>query len=290
MAPSPSRSGISRSIRTRSGSRSCTFCSASMPLRAVATARKSPLPSTTSLNSRRKKALSSTIRTLRAIRESGCHATPTRLRPVHRPPTASRSARNRRRWPGPRWARRAGSAPGGRPPMFRSPIWIVPGAASDANMLAPPARRAVTRRVLAPSGLMSSSSRGIAVCGNLAGLSSFRLSAGDGSSTCASPPTLAVASCSTTATQLPSPIVTRTSWFEPTRRSATRTRSSPFTRAAGRRARADPRESDDRGPGRTGSPLCPAPGNRRGPAPGRTSGTGAPAWGGRSRSRRFGTG
>ena len=50
---------------------------------------------------------------------------------------------------------------------FRSPIWIVPGGASDANMLAPPARRAVMRRGLAPSFAMSSSSAGTASLGEL---------------------------------------------------------------------------------------------------------------------------
>ena len=67
--------------------------------------------------------------------------------------------------------------------MLRSPIWIVPGGAEAANMLAPPASRAVIAAGRAPCCPISSSSRGTAVCGNLAGLLSLRLSAGDGSST-----------------------------------------------------------------------------------------------------------
>src|SRR5215210_6280008 len=65
MAPRPSSSGISRSMRTRSGSWSWTFCTASIPFRAVPTTRNSRLASTTSLSSRRKKGLSSTTRTVR---------------------------------------------------------------------------------------------------------------------------------------------------------------------------------------------------------------------------------
>ena len=53
---------------------------------------------------------------------------------------------------------------------LRSPIWIVPGGAEPANMLAPPASRAEIRRGLRPVGPISSSRRGTAVWGNLAGL------------------------------------------------------------------------------------------------------------------------
>src|SRR3954467_14066333 len=63
MAPKPSSSGISRSIRTTSGACARTFRSASMPSRAVATTRNSPEPSTTSVSSRRKNGLSSTTST-----------------------------------------------------------------------------------------------------------------------------------------------------------------------------------------------------------------------------------
>src|SRR4051812_38896887 len=47
-----------------SGTWSCTFRSASSPFLAVATTRNSPVPSTTSVRSRRKKGLSSTTRTV----------------------------------------------------------------------------------------------------------------------------------------------------------------------------------------------------------------------------------
>src|SRR3954469_15284221 len=63
IAPSPSSSGISRSISTRSGASALTFLNASMPSRAVATTQNSPDPSTTSVSMRRKKALSSTTST-----------------------------------------------------------------------------------------------------------------------------------------------------------------------------------------------------------------------------------
>ena len=65
MAPSPSSSGISRSIITRSGCSRCTFRSASMPLRAVPTTVNSPLRSRMSESSRRKNGLSSATRTVR---------------------------------------------------------------------------------------------------------------------------------------------------------------------------------------------------------------------------------
>src|SRR5687768_4031220 len=51
-------------MSTRSGCRSCSLRSAIMPLRAVAATRNSPLPVTTSLISRRKNGLSSTMSTL----------------------------------------------------------------------------------------------------------------------------------------------------------------------------------------------------------------------------------
>src|SRR3954471_16806028 len=63
IAPRPSSSGISRSMRTTSGACARTFRSASMPSRAVATTRNSPDPSTTSVSSRRKNGLSSTTST-----------------------------------------------------------------------------------------------------------------------------------------------------------------------------------------------------------------------------------
>src|SRR3954471_5749164 len=63
MAPSPSSSGISMSMRMTSGAWERTFRSASMPSRAVATTRNSPEPSSTSVSSRRKNGLSSTTST-----------------------------------------------------------------------------------------------------------------------------------------------------------------------------------------------------------------------------------
>src|SRR5690348_5192713 len=70
MAPRPSSSGISRSIVTTSGSNWWTLRTASKPSRAVATTRNSPAPAmpspapSTSVSTRRIKALSSTTRTL----------------------------------------------------------------------------------------------------------------------------------------------------------------------------------------------------------------------------------
>src|SRR6266516_7047695 len=68
MAPRPSSCGISRSIVTASGSCWWTLRTASKPSRAVATTRNSPAtpaaPPSTSLNTRRISALSSTTRTL----------------------------------------------------------------------------------------------------------------------------------------------------------------------------------------------------------------------------------
>src|SRR6476619_4987871 len=63
MAPKPSSSGISRSMRMTSGVWVLTFRNASMPSRAVATTRNSPEDSRTSVSSRRKKGLSSTTST-----------------------------------------------------------------------------------------------------------------------------------------------------------------------------------------------------------------------------------
>src|SRR5512146_217201 len=63
MAPSPSSSGISRSIVTMSGTYLWSFRSASCPSRAVATTRNSPEASMISVSTRRKRALSSTTRT-----------------------------------------------------------------------------------------------------------------------------------------------------------------------------------------------------------------------------------
>src|SRR2546427_2495943 len=67
MAPSPSSSGISRSIVTRSGCSWCTLRNASKPSRAVATTRNGPSPReppSTSVSTRRIKALSSTTSTV----------------------------------------------------------------------------------------------------------------------------------------------------------------------------------------------------------------------------------
>src|SRR5690348_12991844 len=64
MVSRPSSSGISRSIRTRSGARSWTLRIASMPFRAVAMTRNSPVLLTMSLTTRRKNGLSSTTSTV----------------------------------------------------------------------------------------------------------------------------------------------------------------------------------------------------------------------------------
>src|SRR6185312_6415523 len=66
----PSSSGISTSMVTRSGFNDCTLFSASRPLRAVPTTRKSPAPSTISATSLRMNALSSTTSTVRGALEN----------------------------------------------------------------------------------------------------------------------------------------------------------------------------------------------------------------------------
>src|SRR5689334_3522204 len=66
----PSSSGISTSMVTRSGFNACTLFSASRPLRAVPTTRKSPAPSTISATSLRMNALSSTTSTVRGALEN----------------------------------------------------------------------------------------------------------------------------------------------------------------------------------------------------------------------------
>src|SRR6185312_7221340 len=66
----PSSSGISTSMVTRSGLSECTLLSASRPLRAVPTTRKSPAPSTIAATSLRMNALSSTTSTVRGALET----------------------------------------------------------------------------------------------------------------------------------------------------------------------------------------------------------------------------
>jgi hypothetical protein len=90
---------------------------------------------------------------------------------------------------------------------FRSPILMPLCGTRLANMLAPPMILARIRPCTAPSSRISLITNGTAVCGNFAGFERSRDIDSLGSSTCAIPPTPAIASCSTMATHEPRPIV-----------------------------------------------------------------------------------
>ena len=242
------------------------------------------------VSSRRKKALSSTTRTRRAAQRlwTPC-ATERDLDPPVRHPELHRAAEVAAGRLADERPRRAGGAPAGRRRCSARPSGSCPARRAPANMLAPPTSRAVIRRALAPCWPMSSSRRGIAVCGNLAGLSSFRLSAGDGSSTCARPPTCATGSYSTMATQLPEAdrhqhVVARAGPEVGDAHDDLAASRGPPVHAL---ARVDERQAIA-GRAEQGLHLAEDQDILRARAHRRTSGTAAPASGDRSRSRRSG--
>ena len=192
------------------------------------------LPSTTSLSSRRKKGLSSTTRTVRGsegldtMRHRGDLDPAVRHPEPHRPAVvaAGRLADER---PRPCWCSACRQAT-----TFRSPIWIVPGAASPANMLAPPTRRAVhppRARALLPHQLEQARHGGLRKLGRIGVLPAQRRRGQQHVRQPADPRRADRAAGWRRSSR--GPTVTSTSSPVPARRSATRTMISPAH--AGRR-------------------------------------------------------
>ena len=151
MAPRPSSSGISRSMSTRSGDWSCTFWTR---VHAVPRGADDPeLPAAVHDVAQQPPEERAVVdhEDRRAAQRvwTPCATDVTSTRPsatqsLHRAAVVAAGGLADE-WPG-----RAGSSACRQATMLRSPIWIVPGCARPANMLAPPTSRAVIRRTLAP--------------------------------------------------------------------------------------------------------------------------------------------